>query len=203
MDVIKHVKHNMIGRMADEQMNVTYLLEVIKHAGDGNYLEIGVLHGGTLCAVGMLKQELGQKGQCIGVDPLDGYYMDYIDVPKRGRETDPVTGLPVDLETVKENIKGFGLSRRCQVVKAKSNPLPEKVAKMEFAVTYIDGDHWGDAPYQDFMNVKDITTGFIVFDNCDDKHPDVLQACHQASQDAHWSMFLRTGITYVLARNDA
>ena len=202
MDVVKRVRSEMTGRIADEQNNVMYLLEIVKRAGNGNYLEIGVLHGGTLCAAGLWKQELNQRGQCVGIDPLDGYYMDYIDTPKRGCKVDPITRLPVAEDIVKENIKKFGLSRRCKIIKSKSNPLPDKAAGMEFSVTYIDGDHWGDAPYVDFENVKDITTGYIIFDNYDEKHPDVMGACHRAAEDPAWDKFFCAGITYALRRVD-
>ena len=197
MDVIKYVKSNMVGRMCDEQNNVTYLLEIVKRGGDGNYLEIGVLHGGTLCAAGLQKKEIGQRGRCYGIDPLDGYYMDYIDV--RGCSVDPVTRKPVDYDTVKENITKFKLGRRCMIQPAKSNPYPLD-EKLQFAVTYIDGDHWGDAPLKDWLNTKDRTEKYVVFSNHNAEHPAVMEACKIAANDNEWDIFLNVGITFVLKR---
>lgn len=199
MDVVKQVRNEMLGRIAEDKMNVYHLLEIVKLAGDGNYLEIGVLHGGCLCAVALHKKQLGQKGRCYGIDPLDGYYMDYIDVKKRGCTVDPVTRVPVSLETVKENINRFDLTRRVIIEQAKSHPYPLN-DKLTFAVTYIDGDHWGGAPLQDWMNVKDRTEKFVIFDNHDQNHPAVMEACQVARADPEWAEFLNVGITFALRR---
>jgi hypothetical protein len=48
--------------------------------------------------------------------------------------------------------------------KASATTLP---AGVRFSVVFIDGDHWNDAPWQDWLLVKDITDYVIVFDNCD------------------------------------
>lgn len=193
--IIKKVKSGMVGRIADDKNNVNYLLETVKEAGDGNYLEIGVLHGGSLCAVALLKKELKHAGRCYGVDPLDGYYTDYMDVRKRGKLIDPVTKLPVDLETVNENIKRFRLDNVSLIVE-RSKGL--RFNDLKFAVSYIDGDHWGDAPLEDWHTVKDATQKFVIFDNSD--NPDVRRACDAAKSDQDWCEVLDVGITYIVRR---
>lgn len=198
-DVIERVKQDMTGRMCDEDDNVRILLETVMLAGNGNYLEIGVLHGGSLCAVALLKKELGQSGTCYGIDPLDGYYMNYVDVKKRGCEVDPITKLPVTLETVQDNIERFGLDN-IEVVRALSHPLPDVVKERKYAVCYIDGDHWGDNPWQDWMNLSPLATHFVVFDNYDNLHPDVIATCDEAAKDSKWELYKQTGITFILRR---
>ena len=198
MDVVKHIKNNMTGRMCDEQNNINYLLNIVRIAGNGNYLEIGTLHGGSLCAVALWKKEHKQSGICYAIDPLDGYYMDYIDHRKRGLNVDPLTKLPVSIDIVKENLKKFGLTRAAKIIQAKSEPFP--IDGVKFAVTYIDGDHWSGAPLRDWDNVKDITSGFVVFDNYDEDHPDVMEAAHQAAWSQEWVQYMQTGITFVVRR---
>ena len=198
MDIIKHVKENMTGRMCDEQRNVAYLLEMIRIAGDGNYLEIGTLHGGSLCAVALWKKEHKQFGTCYAIDPLNGYYTDYLNVKKRGCAVDPITKIPVAIETVKANLRKFGVDRRVKIIQEKSDPFP--LQGVQFAVTYIDGDHWGEAPLKDWLAVKDITTQFVIFDNYSPSHPDVIEAAHFAADDPQWDKFMHAGITYALRR---
>ena len=203
MNVIRTVKRQMIGRMCDAHDNILNLLKIIELAGDGNYLEIGVLHGGSLCAVGLLKQKLNQAGMCIGIDPLDGYYSDYIDAAhptQIGCEVDPRTRVPVTIETVQENIKRFDLLNRCQIIQAKSYPFPDEARAHKYAVCYIDGDHWGEEPYQDFLSVKDLVTGFIVFDNHTPRNDGVMKACKLAEQDPDWKKFLEVEGIFILER---
>ena len=199
MDILRYVKSNMTGRMCDEQSNVRYLLEVVREAGDGNYLEIGTLHGGTLCAVALYKKELGHKGKCYSIDPLNGYYMDYLDVRKRGCEVDPITRLPVSMDTLMENVRKFDIEKQVKIHQSKSDPYPVD-KRVKFSVAYIDGDHWGDAPTIDWRNIKDRVTHFVVFDNYDALHPDVMRACEEARNDAEWGEFLKVGITYAVRR---
>jgi hypothetical protein len=200
VQLIEKIKREMTGRIANERDNVLRLLETVEKAGDGNYLEIGVLHGGTLCAVGLLKEELGQRGECWGVDPLNGYYIEMSHVHKRGCAVDPITKLPVNERIVTSNIEAFNLENRCYCIKAKSDELPGIVGDKKFAVTYIDGDHWNRVPYQDFLRVKDITDRFIVFDNADIYHPDVLDACLKAATDLDWMVTYYQDITCIIAR---
>lgn len=197
-DIIKRVKKTIIGRLADnpELGNTALMLKAVEAGGDGDYLEIGVLFGGSLIAAALLKNALGQKGKCVGIDPLNGYY-----VERRSADTnrDILTKKPVTPETLQKNLRKFGVEDRCEVIQANSFPLP---VKGKFAVTYIDGDHWGDAPLRDWQSVKDITTKFVVFDNFGEEHPDVIEACLIAEQDPEWERLLVNGITFILKRVD-
>lgn len=197
-DIIKRVKKSIIGRLADnpELGNTALMLKAVEAGGDGDYLEIGVLFGGSLIAAALLKNALGQKGKCVGIDPLNGYY-----VERRSADTnrDILTKKPVTPETLQKNLRKFGVEDRCEVIQANSFPLP---VKGKFAVTYIDGDHWGDAPLRDWQSVKDITTKFVVFDNFGEEHPDVIEACLIAEQDPEWERLLVNGITFILKRID-
>lgn len=191
--VIREVQRGMLGRMAYELNNVDYLLWAVSLAGDGDYLEIGVLHGGSLIAAALLKKRLGLRGSCVGIDPLDGYYIG----TAYASNTDPVSGVPVSLDTIRENELRFGVS--LEIVRAKSDPFP--FSGRQFAVTYIDGDHWQGAPLRDWEAVRRCTSRFVVFDNdSETTHPSVHAAVNEAGFTLGWKIVLRQGITCILER---
>ena len=190
--IIKRVKDTMIGFVNDQVNSLDTLLKVVELAGDGDYLEIGVLHGGSLCAVALKKKTLKHAGICYGIDPLDGYYMQ----SKEHRNAhEPVTQLPVDLQTVENNIKLFKLDN-VVIIQDTSYPLP---IEGHFSCAYIDGDHWGDGPMRDWLSVKDICD-WVVFHDYDEKHPDIVRVCHEAEKDPKWERFSQDGISFTLRR---
>lgn len=196
-EILERIHKKIYGRVADEQNNVRYLMETVRDAGDGDYLEIGVLFGGTMVAAALTKKAFGLGGRCVGIDPLDGFYRKKF---KRNNNVDAVTKKPVSPESVFKNFDIFNISDMCELYPAESYPFPIK--DQTFAVTYIDGDHWGDAPMQDWKSVKDITTRFVIFDNYDEKHPEVMQACHAAENDPEWERYFQKGITFIVKRRD-
>ena len=192
-DLIEYVKTNMLGRIADEQHNTRLMAETA--LCDGDHLEIGSLHGGSAIVVALLKKQHGYKGKVVCIDPLDGYYIGSNCPKKWQKNVDPLTDVPVSLETIKENMKRFDVE--LEIIQAPSIPFPhEQLEGRKFATAYIDGDHWGDAPVLDFFNVYKRVTDYITFDNCDGKHPDVLRACAEAERV--WKPFLRQGITCIV-----
>ena len=191
--IITRVRNEMTGRLAYKKRNIDYLLEAVHSAGDGDYLEIGVMHGGSICAVALLKQALGHKGKCVGVDPLTGYYRERRNAPD---DMDIKVPVPINLETVMGNVNCFGLDN-IEIVTKNSYPLP---VDGEFAACFIDGDHWGDGPLRDWQSVKDKVTGYVVFDNDEPTFPDVTRACDVAIADPEWTLHLRAGVTCIVRR---
>ena len=189
MDVyqtIEYVKANMRGRIADEQNNTAAMAKTT--LCDGDHLEIGSMHGGSAIVVALLKKHHGFSGRVVCVDPLDGYYIG----TRYENHSDPVSNVPVSLETIQANIQRFNVD--IEVIQAKSNPFP--LYGRTFATAYIDGDHWHDAPMIDFINAAMVTTTYITFDNCGTKWPDVLKACHIAEQT--WIPYRKSGITCIV-----
>lgn len=151
--IIQRVYDEIEGRFANAGNAVRVLLDIVEMAGDGNYLEIGVLHGGSLCAVALWKKELDHKGVCVGVDPLTGFYH------RATGKLEDKTGVLVNEHTVRKNIKNFGLDN-LELIKAHS---PDFETDKEFVVAYIDGNHTEQGVWADWMKVKEITTKFVVF----------------------------------------
>jgi hypothetical protein len=195
--LIDKVNQRIYGRMCDEQHNCNYLAWAIAQAGPGDHLEIGTLHGGSAILAVLVKNQFGLAGNVVCVDPLDGYY---IGTPFE-HPVDWVSNIPVTPETLAGNISAFGLDQRISWVQAKSIPWPEELGGHTFASAYIDGDHWGEAPLADWLNVRHRVGRMIVFDNVDmAAHPAVCAAVAQAKNDPQWKCVLERGITAVFER---
>lgn len=193
-EIIKKVKRDIKGRFANGGNVAAHLLELVRKAGDGNYLEIGVLHGGSLCAVALYKKELGHKGICIGVDPFDGYYGG---ASNAGTLKDKKSDVEVTIQTAQENIKTFKL-KNTKLIKAKSPDFD--IFDLSFAVCYIDGNHGFDAVLADWHKVKDITSHFVIFHDYA-VIPDVKRACdHILATTSQWTQYYKGNYIFILER---
>ncbi len=195
-EIVQRVDNNIIGRLANKYGdikldNVDSMLRFVAEAGGGNYLEIGTLFGGSAIAVALLKKEMSQSGVVVCIDPLDGYYKIY------GSGEDK-SGFEVTPKTLFSNIDKFGVGNRVLVMKAYSQDCINM--GIEFSTAYIDGDHQHGMPWWDWTLVKDKISKYVIFDNWDDKHPQVQEACEEASNDSEWKCVYSSGITYVVER---
>ena len=198
--IVDQVETNIIGRIANKigdrkTDSLETLLHYVELAGDGNYLEIGTLFGGSAISVAKLKDVLGQKGFIFCVDPLNGYYRN---VAPRDDMVDTKSGFPVTPETLFTNIQNFSVGNRIFVIQAYSTQLDKLT--FDVAVSFIDGDHRGAVPLLDLELVKDVTSHYVIFDNCAETHPDVMKACEIASSDPEWEEVHNRDITYVVKR---
>jgi hypothetical protein len=190
------VKRGIRGRLADECGNTALVVQAALLSGPGDHVEIGTLFGGSAIAVALAKERRGLAGAVYCIDPLDGYYLG----TPFAYPVDPVIGEPICEATVRQNAQAFGVSERFIILRKRSSPWPEELQGREFVSAYIDGDHWGQGPLDDWYNVCVCTTGYVVFDNCDAKHPDVVRACDLAGRGPVWREVYRAGITCILAK---
>ena len=195
------VAAHILGRVANvidnkETNNVEVVMEYVLRAGGGNHLEIGTLFGGSAIAVALAKKKYDQSGMVVCVDPLNGYYQDKWPEPSL---VDKITNIPVTPKVLFHNITKFDVADRVLVLRSKSEAIANLV-DMRFTTAYIDGDHWVDGPLCDWQLVKDITDRYVIFDNYDDAHPEVVQACKFAHQDTSWHCVYQEGISYVLEK---
>jgi len=133
---------------------------------NGDHLEIGTRYGASALLASMFT-----KNRIICVDPMqyleDSWFVDtYLG----------------DVDTWKENIKSWDVEDRVELVVAMSHPLP---VVGPFATVYIDGDHTFTGALQDFINVKDITTDFIIWDDLE-KEPIYKAFMTALSVDKRW-----------------
>jgi len=195
-DIIEDILERIHGRMCLESSNCNYLAWAVSEARSGHHLEIGSLHGGSAILAALIKAQYGYSGDVWCVDPLNGYYTG----TRFACEVDYVSRIPVTPEIISKNLRTFGVENRVRVIQSVSNPLPPSLPDL-FSSVYIDGNHWGEAPLQDWMNVKDCVTGYVVFDNTDSaNHPDVVRAVNVARNDPQWESALDAGITAIFKR---
>lgn len=174
-----------------------HMMELVAMAGDGDHLEIGVLHGATAIMAALTKEVLGIRGYVYAVDPLSGWFPASPDKPdgivteSGDLLTSPVektTGVPVSAKIFRSNVKFFGIGHRICLVQEFSNPWPVELEDMTFRSAYIDGDHYFDAPLKDWNNVHPRISpgGLVWFDDCNDHCPGVQKACAVASKTPGW-----------------
>ncbi len=174
-DLYQSIESTIEGRIATSLGACQTLGQAAALSPKGDHLEIGTLYGGTAILVALLNRKLNRPGKVYCVDPLEGYY-------ETGR-ADPLSTAPVNESTFRENIRRFGLEDRVVLIKKKSFPFPTELTGMAFSTVLIDGDHWGLAPLIDFDSVRNRTTGFVLFDDYDDRHAAVVKAVKMVQKD--------------------
>ena len=200
-EITNLVKRDIRGRIANTHNykrmdSIEVLMEYVLKAGGGNHLEIGTLFGGSAIAVALAKVRNNQSGVVVCVDPLDGFYMDNEDMKEY---KDPLTGLPITPDSLFANIDTFGVGNKIMVMKSRSDAVANLIG-MQFTTAYIDGDHWGNVPANDWNMVKDLVSHYVIFDNWDDRYPDVERACILANMELGWTCVYKQGISYVVER---
>ena len=154
--IIIRVEERIRGRLANKGNNIAVLSELTNI--DGDHLEIGALFGGSAIVVALVKKNYKKKGHVYTIDPLNGYY---------GQDNDITTKLPVDQKTFDENLKRFGVADQVTLIKAKSLPMPTELWGKTFATMYIDGDHSGETPLNEFCIYEGNIEKYIIFDDFD------------------------------------
>lgn len=180
-----------VGRLANTPINMGVLAQMLFYAGDGDHLEIGTLFGGSAILAALIKQHYDFEGKIICVDPLDGYY---------GHSLDPVTGERVGIDAVKKNAESFGVLDRVKIVSARSNPWPFEIGD-RFKSVYIDGDHGYSGCLADWENCRRAVTDFIIFDNYDRVHTEVVDVVCEAFGSPKWTPVHINDVSVVLAHN--
>jgi hypothetical protein len=176
-------------------LSPTYrMAELVVEAGDGDHLEIGVLHGSTLIMAALIKKEYGLKGEVIGLDPMAGFYPPgplnpngvYNEKGTVLLSADEYKGTPVNMEILNKNIDHFGVGNHIRMVLEFSTPWPDALKDSRFVSCYIDGDHYRDAPTMDWNNVHPRTDKLVWFDDCNDNCPAIKRARTVARYTPGW-----------------
>lgn len=179
---IRSISEKMVGRHAGPSPDklLLYLMRYVsaKRFSQNDYVhvEIGTLHGGSLIATLMALQDAHSSHKVICIDPLDGYY---------GGAIDPQSAVPVDRETVEENVNRFGFSRsQVEIIQHYSTEKEAigAVRERKVASLFIDGDHSYEGVKADWVNYAPFVVrgGYALFDNYNDPNfPDITAFVHR------------------------
>lgn len=175
-NLILWVEHTMIGRIAGNIQNyvLNYLVRyyATKQLASSHprpaHAEIGVLFGGSLLLTQIAIQQAEARVANIGVDPLDGYYMN-----QTRQKVDKSTSLPVDSETVEQNVQRLDLTRDtihlfCSA--STDTDTIRRVGEYDLLSLFIDGDHSYEGVKHDWEKYAPFVVdgGFVLFDNYHD-----------------------------------
>ena len=181
------------GRAADNGVSLPFLGSMAALAGDGDHVDIGALYGASAITVALVKKRLGLKGDIYCIDPYDAETRN-----KNVRGTglsSPVSATP---EELLKNAEFFGVELK--LIQKPSHPWPEELKDNVFATAYIDGDHGGEAPTNDFLNLRGRVTDYIGTDNFESEYPDVVRMVLFASGTDDWCLFYKNFIFAALRR---
>jgi len=192
-DVVK-VLAERGGRAADSGLSLPFLASMAAAAGDGDHVDIGSLYGASALVVALIKRKLGLKGDVYCIDPYNEKIRDKVVRPSDGLDS-PVSATPEELLA---NANHFDVELK--LIQKNSHPWPEELKDNIFASAYIDGDHLGNAPMNDFLNLRGRVTGYIGTDNVEEEYPDVVRMILFASATDDWFLYYKNIVFAALRR---
>jgi hypothetical protein len=182
------------GRAADGGISLPFLISMAQMAGDGDHVDIGSLYGASAIGVALMKKEIGQKGTVYCIDPYDTEKRDETVYASGVMKSD----VSASAEALLTNAEYFEVELK--LVQAASDPWPEELEENTFVSAYIDGDHVGKAPIQDFENLRGRVTGYIGTDNFEEEYPDVVKSMIYAMDTEDWFLLYKNLIFIAIRR---
>jgi len=181
-------------RAADNGISLPFLASMAAAAGDGDHVDIGSLYGASALVVALTKKELGLEGDVYCIDPYDAKKRATQAVAGKGLSTP----LSATAEELAENAEDFGV--KLILVQKESHPWPEDLKDNIFVSAYVDGDHKGEAPLDDFKNLRSRVTGYIGTDNFEEEYPDVVGAVLEVADWEDWFLWYKNLIFVAVRR---
>ena len=176
-----YIKEHMAAGVAGKDAEC--LGRMIMDSGDGDYIEIGVGAGGSLILVGKIREAFGITGGITGIDPFDARY---------NREPHWICSK----EKCERHLADFGVEAELIQSVSQPWPLPDRT----FSCALIDGDHQNRMPQMDYLSLRDIVTGQIMFHHAN-LMDDVIEAVEWAEQDG-WKVRMRLGKSVLMEKGD-
>jgi len=149
------------------------LAQMVFDAGKGDYLEIGAWRGASAVIAAKTKEEYGIGGRIVCVDHFRGYINLDGDMIRAQAE---------------ETMQRYGVDDIIDIYQQPSRPFPEVLKARRFMCALIDGDHWNENPWQDFLEIQGLVDKFIMFDDDDVGHPGVQAAVDNAATHPGWRL---------------
>jgi hypothetical protein len=163
----------VLGKQLVQDSHATGLLcETVYKSGDGDYIEIGSLHGGSAITAALVKKEFYLEGNIYCVEP--------------------------NPRNILENAKLFGVEDRIKIIKMNSNELDGLITTTDseyvslgtgkFTCGFIDGDHRPPYPANDWHKIRSSVSKYVLFDDYDKSELGVIQGVVQAMEDTSWQI---------------
>ena len=135
-----------------------------------DYLEVGVLYGGTLCSL----YNSGFKGMAYGLDIFKGYYGD-----KRHTTSE-------HMQKVMDNTEEYGgipFLYECNTQKVSTEQIAKDINNPKLDVLYVDGDHSYKGAISDYNKLFPFlrSGGMLIMDNYEMK--DVQKAVKDINKE--------------------
>ena len=168
------------GYPADNGISLPWVCQMAINAGAGDHLEIGTSWGASAIAVALAKKAAGLPGKVYCIDPY----------PTKRKAIMHQPNLKIaKISGVRRNIKASEVD--VTIVRASSQPFPEKLEDKRFVSSYIDGNHVGDMPFKDLMECAKRTQYFIGMDNYEEGYPDLMEAVHKFVALQEWNLYFK------------
>lgn len=179
-------------RVAMNEAAAAELEHCITAAGEGVYLEIGSLYGGSAIIAGLVMRQAGYDGGVIlCIEPFEPVQALEYKVTGRDYHT---------LEKMQANIAHFGLQDKISIIPCHSIPWPLKTFARGIydgirpSVTLIDGAHTYSAVVSDWINASAITERYILIDDYTEPFMQVRKAVDLVCRtDERWRVELTVG----------
>ena len=150
---LNHELRARLGKQLIQDSETTALLsQAVYYSGDGDYVEIGSLHGGSAITAALVKKEFNLKGSIFCIEP--------------------------NPRNIVENAVLFGVADRIFVVQITSDEMIWD--KCKFTCGFIDGDHRDPHPLLDWYMLMNRVSKYILFDDYDKSEPGVEDAVRLA-----------------------
>lgn len=164
-----------LGKQLVQDSRTTALLaQAVHYAGDGDYVEIGSLHGGSAITAALVKKEFKLGGRILCIEPSP--------------------------RNIRENAKLFGVQDLIDIIKSNSD---EVILKKKFSCGFIDGDHRHPHPLNDWYLLNKIVSRYIVFDDYDKSEEGVVIAVENVMEVFKWWLPVHISGALVIFENYA
>ena len=185
------------GRLACSPHDYGVLAQAIGYAGRGLYVEFGALYGGSAILAAKVRNKFwSNAGPVVAVDIFQDYY---------GNRKDPKTPhVTISPQTLIHNAERHGVLKDLVIVTGKSYPLPPEIRSLNFptSIVFIDADHEGNGPINDFYSARLLNPSYVVFHDYSPDYPDVVRACQTSGATYDYDIVHISGTMCVMKRSE-
>lgn len=149
--------------------------------GTGDHLEIGSLWGASAGAAALAMEQANRPGMVWCIDPMEfGRHEPGVVDP--GFLTKPMAESMVGIFW--RNMRSLGVEHRVALLRTPSRPWP--LGDMSFGTAFIDGWHYGSAPWEDVKNALSRVSTFIMLDDIIEEYASVMSAFYRLCKHPDW-----------------